>query len=284
MTFLKVMAFSLVVLLTYTVFANILPQVQSDPPAEEEPVAAGTLDRAGMVAWGERLFSGKGTCTLCHNKLGRAPDLLAMDLKADFAKRLGDAGYEGKAKGKQGAKAIEVYLRESMLEPSAFVVAGFGKKGTNDKVSPMPAANRAPISLSETQINALIAFLQERAGVEVTAPLPAEGEAPAEEEKAEDGDAEEEEGPAKTAQAAIEKFTCNACHNLFGSEADGGPDLRGVGGRLGRDGLRASILKPNEKITKGFEPDIMPQDYAEQMRVRELELIIDFLMTFKKEG
>ena len=88
MTFLKVMAFSVAVLLAYTLFANILPQVQSDPPAEEEPVAAGSLDAAGMVAWGEKLFAGKGTCTLCHNDRGRAPDILAMDLKTTFTERL----------------------------------------------------------------------------------------------------------------------------------------------------------------------------------------------------
>jgi len=83
MTFLRVMAFSLVVVLSYTLFANILPQVQSDPPQEEE-IDTGALDLAGQVAWGERLFGGKGTCTLCHNNLGRAPDLLAMDLAKVF--------------------------------------------------------------------------------------------------------------------------------------------------------------------------------------------------------
>lgn len=280
MTFLKVMTFSIVVLLTFTLFANILPQVQSDPPAEEEPDAMGEIDIAGMVAWGERLFPGKGTCKLCHNDLGRAPDLLKMDLKAAFAERLADPRYEGKAKGEEGAKAIEVYLRESMLEPSVYVVAGYGKKGTNDTVSPMPAVDKAPISLSEVQSNALIAFLQDRAGTDVTVPLPTD-----EEDKEEDKEDEEEEsGPAETAEAAIEKFTCNACHDLFGSEADAGPNLKGAGSRLGRDGLRDSILKPNATITKGFEPDLMPQDYAEQMRISELELIIEFLMQLEKEG
>ena len=283
MTFLKVMTFSLVVLLAYTLFANILPQVQSDPPAEEEPVAAGSLDAAGMAALGEKIFTGKGTCTLCHNNLGRAPDLLKLDLKSTFATRLADARYEGRAKGRDGAKAVETYLRESMIEPSAYVVAGFGKKGTNDTVSPMPAVNKAPIQLSEVQSNAVIAFLQDKAGFDITVPLPAGGETPGKAQEPE-ADSDEEEGPAKTAQSAIEKFTCNACHDLFESEADAGPNLRGVGERLGRERIRNSILKPNAVIAEGFEPDVMPQDYAEQMRVRELEMIIDFLMTLKKEG
>ena len=281
MTFLRVMVFSVAVLLIYTIFANILPQVQSNPPAEDEPIAAGSLDMDAMVALGEKLFSGKGTCTLCHNDLGRAPNLLALDLNAEFKSRLADPKYKGKAKGLEGAKAVEVYLRESLHEPSAYVVAGYGKKGTNDTVSPMPVANRPPIGLSEVQIDALIAFLMNRGGFEITVELP----------KAEDAavakggnDEEEDSGPARTAQAAIEKFTCNACHDLFGSEADAGPDLRGIGTRMDRAGIVESILKPNANIAEGFEADLMPQDFAEQMRVSELNLIVDYLMTLKEPG
>ena len=114
MTFLRVILFSVAVLLVYTGFANILPQVQSDPPAEEV-VETGSLDMAGMIAYGDRLFDGKGTCTLCHNDLGRAPDLLEMDLAADLVARVQSAGSDD----------VEAYLRESLIDPSAYVVPGF---------------------------------------------------------------------------------------------------------------------------------------------------------------
>ncbi len=280
MTFLKVVGFSLVVLFAYTLFANILPQVQSNPPAEEETVAEGVLDLAGMVAWGEKLFAGKGSCTLCHNDLGRAPDLLALDLRATFAERLADPGYAGAAKGQTGAQAIETYLRESFIDPSAYVVAGFGKKGTEDRESPMPAADKPPIQLSEPQIDAVIAFLQDRAGFEVTVSLPTAEAVPAEAEE-EDADAE---GPAKTAEAAIEKYTCNACHDLLQSGGEAGPALAGIGARLGRAGIREAILNPNAIIAEGFEADIMPSDYGEQMWVNELELIVDYLMKLEAQG
>ncbi len=279
MTFLRVMVFSVAVLLVYTMFANILPQVQSNPPADDEPIAAGSLDMNGMVALGEKLFSGKGTCTLCHNNLGRAPDLLAIDLNAEFRSRLADPNYKGKARGLEGARAIEVYLRESMHEPSAYVVAGFGKKGSNDTVSPMPVVNKPPIGLSEVQIDALIAFLMSKGGFEITVELPGAEEAAVADSA---GDGDEDSGPAETARAAIEKFTCNACHDLFGSEADAGPDLHGISKRMDRAGIVESILKPNAKIAGGFEADLMPQDFAEQMRVSELNLIVDYLMTLKK--
>lgn len=271
MTFLRVTVFSLIVVFAYTLFANILPQVQSNPPAEEV-VDPGALDLAGQIAWGEKLFTGRGTCTLCHNNLGRAPDLLALDLAAEFRERIADPRYGGEAKGLAGAEAVAAYVRESLLEPSAFVVAGFGKKGTNDTVSPMPKVDGAPISLSEVEINALTAFLQDRAGAEVTVPLPSEAAV------AVAGEQEQAEGPAETAAAAIETYGCNACHDLEGSGADIGPNLVGIGARLDRVALRRAIVDPNAEIADGFEADMMPQDYAEQMRVSELELLVDYLV------
>lgn len=280
MTLFKVLAFSLVILLSYTLFANILPQVQSDPPPEEEAIAPEGMDVAGLVAWGETLFSGKGTCTLCHNDMGRAPDILALDLGAVFGERLADPRYAGKSKDLEGAEAIRVYVEESMIEPSAYVVAGFGKKGTGDKVSPMPAVNAAPIQLSDTEMNALTAFLQSRAGVDVTVPLPVAAEDGAGEADVD----EEEEGPAETAAAALEKFACSACHDLEGSEAEVGPKLGGLGARIGRAGVREAILDPNATVADGFEPDMMPDDLGAQMRVSELELIVDYLMALPASG
>ncbi len=276
MTFVRVMLFSLLVLLVFTGFANILPQFQSDPPAEEV-VETGSLDMAGLVAYGERLFSGKGTCTLCHNNLGRAPDLLELDLAATFPARINDARYDGDAKGGEGGEAIEAYLRESLLYPSDYVVAGFGKKGTNDMVSPMPMVDAPPIELDAVQIDAVIAFLQDRAGLEPTVPLPSADDAAAVEGATEPQEAEEPEAPATDALAAIDKFLCSACHDLEGSEADIGPDLAGIAGRMSREAIMEAILDPNAEIAEGYEADLMPADLAEQMYVSELTLIADYL-------
>jgi mono/diheme cytochrome c family protein len=277
MTFVRVMVFSVLLLLVFTGFANILPQVQSDPPAEEV-IETGSLDMAGLVAYGEKLFSGKGSCTLCHNSMGRAPDLLELDLAATFPARLDDPGYAGEAAGGEGAGAVETYLRESLLDPSAYVVAGFGKKGTDDKVSPMPVVDAPPIEMDPVQINALIAFLQDRAGLEPTVALPS-----AEDAAVEDPDEEEEpEGPATDALAAIEKFYCSACHDLDGSEADAGPDLRGIAGGMSREKIMEAIIDPNAEIAEGFEADIMPTDFSEQMYVSELNMIVDYLSELSK--
>lgn len=262
MTFLRVISFSVAVLMIFAGFAYILPQVQSDPPTEEV-LETGALDMAGMVAFGDRLFSGRGTCTLCHNDLGRAPDLLEMDLAGVFAERLTDAGNA----------SVEEYLRKSMLVPSAYVVAGFGKKGTNDAESPMPAANVPPIELDDVQINALIAFLQDRAGMEPTVPLPSAEETPVSEVPA--GEAEP---LATTGVAAIEKFFCSGCHDLDGSEADVGPALNGLVARMSRGEVMEAILEPNNEIAEGYEPDGMPSDFGEQIHASELILIVNYLM------
>lgn len=274
MTFLRVIVFSVAVLLVYTGFANILPQVQSDPPTEEA-VDTGALDMAGMIAYGQKLFEGKGTCTLCHNDLGRAPNLLKLDLAAELPSRIADDRYHGAARG-DGPKAIETYLHESMVEPSAYVVAGFGKKGTNDAVSPMPVVSAPPIEMNEVQLNALVAFLMDRAGMEPTVPLPSADEAPTEEPAADGGG--DSKPLAQTGAEAVEKFFCSGCHDLEGSEADLGPRLNGIGTRMSRAEVIEAILDPNATIAEGFDPDVMPQDFADQMHASELVLIVDYLL------
>lgn len=269
MTFLRVIGFSILVLLAYTGFANILPQVQSDPPTEEV-IEAGSLDMAGMIAYGERLFSGKGTCTLCHNDLGRAPDLLKLDLAATFPSRLADAAYTGD-------DTVEAYLRESFVDPSAYVVAGFGKKGSNDTESPMPVVNAPPIEMNDVEMNALIAFLQDRAGLEPTVPLPSAEDAPAED----DADEDEGEPLATNGVEAIDKYFCAGCHDLEESEADVGPLLNDLATRMSRGEVMEAILNPNAIIADGYEPDFMPLDFGEQMHASELILIVDYLMALE---
>jgi cytochrome c2 len=276
MTFLRVMGFSLVLLLFYALYSNSLPQVEPDL---SEPIAVSTdgLDMDGMIALGETLFTGKGTCTLCHNNLGRAPDTLEMDLAAAFAERLADPRYEGVAAGGEGAEAVEKYLRESLQDPSAFVVAGFGKKGSNDTVSPMPVVNAAPIELTSVEMNAVIAFLQDRAAMTPTVPLPSADEAPVAKEPTTDTEGMVE-GPETDLIAAFDKYSCAACHDLNDSGADIGPALGGISGRMNRAEVMLAIIDPDAQIAEGYDAGFMPADFGETMHVSELTLIADYLL------
>ncbi len=159
--FLKVAAFSLVVIGAYTAFSVwFVPPVGTGPaPAVVERSAP--LDSAGLVRLGREVFNGKGSCTLCHNAVGgRAPLLDDVALRA--SERLSDKRYKGKATDAAS------YIRESMLDPSAYVVAGYGVAGSNDTVSPMPDVAAPPIGLTPIEVDSVIAYLQDKAGVEVT--------------------------------------------------------------------------------------------------------------------
>ena len=266
----NVLLFSISLTLVFTLVANLLPQVEGEAPVEIE-VDLGALTMDGFVSMGESIFSGKGTCTLCHNNMGRAPDILQQDMVATASKRLADDRYRGEA------SSVEAYIRESMLDPSLYVVKGFGQKGSNDTVSPMPTANKAPILLTAIEIDAVIAFMQAKDGNDVTVALP-QGlpDAPAEEEGGA-GQTAVAQGPAETAEEALGKFTCTACHAVAGSEAAVGPELNLVGTRLDKDQLRKSILDPEADIAEGFDGGMMPADFAKKMTISELEMVVEYL-------
>lgn len=263
----KVLGFSLALTLVFTAVANLLPQVEGESP-KEEIVDFGALTMDSFIALGESTFNGKGTCALCHNNLGRAPDLLAMNVVAAGEQRLADERYQG------AAADTEAYIRESMVNPGIYVVAGFGKKGSNDTESPMPAVDKKPIELSAVQIDAVIAYLQSKDGNEVTVPLPTD--APVE-TKAPTAAAPT---TAATAEEVIAKYGCAACHSVFDTESPVGPDLRTVGARLSVAQIRQSVIDPAAVIAEGF-PAIMPANFAERMTVKELELLVSKLAEMK---
>lgn len=159
--FLKVAIFSLLVIGLYTLYSvKIIPPITPEaPPREGITAEPETVDE--LIALGEEVYNGKGACALCHSPVaGRAPVLDEAALVA--ADRVKDKGYKGKAIDAEG------YLFESLLEPSAFVVPGFGLSGTNDTISPMPAVTASAVDLSEAETRAVIAYLQHISGVEVT--------------------------------------------------------------------------------------------------------------------
>jgi len=266
-TLFKVLGFSLTLVLVFTLVANLLPQIEGEAPVEEE-INLGELTMDSFIALGEQTFSGKGTCTLCHNDLGRAPDLLVENVVENAALRMTSDGYKGTA------TSVEEYIKESMLDPGIYVVSGFGKKGSNDTESPMPNVQDAPILLSDVEIDAIIAFLQFKDGNDVTLSLPTE--APIVTETT----AVAEPVIAATAEEALTKYSCSACHTVLGTESPIGPDLTTVGNRLDANQLRESIINPGAVVAEGFPP-IMPPNIAEKMTVKELEMLVAFLVEQK---
>ncbi len=274
---LSLIGFGLALILSFTLVANMMPQVEGEAPVDEE-INLDEMTMKTFITLGESIFNGKGTCALCHNDLGRAPDILKLNMTVTANELLQDSRYQGKAKN------VEEYLRESMLEPSIFVVKGYGQKGSNDTVSPMPVSNKAPALLTDVEMDALIAFLQAKDGYEITVALPAAEEiATPEPEPAAEATVAPAISAAKSVDEAIAKYLCTACHSMGGSESPIGPNLNTVGSRLSVDEIRQSIIDPNAVIPEGFTAGIMPQDYAQRMIVSELNMIVQDLVENKNE-
>jgi len=279
--FLGVTTYAVGLIGLFTAFSYYgIPQLVPEPPPAEEHIT-GAMTTEELVAMGARIYA--RACALCHSGVGdRAPKLDAIGTV--WRARTSDARYRG------AARTLEDYLRESMLEPSAYVVSGFGKPGTNDSESPMPAAAKGAMALSASEINAVIGYLQSTVGVKVSVtlrpdpadrtdlPAPAPAPEPSTAAKAPD------------AVAALRKFQCDVCHALpkfpvEEGEQRPGPDLRGIWKTAGHraDGMDAkgfiseSILFPNKRLAQGFEPDLMPKDYGNQMLAAELQMIVEYL-------
>lgn len=271
--FLKVSGFSLLVIGGFSAYSNFgIPKIIPEPPPVEEKLELGAMTMDQFIALGSKIYNGKGTCTLCHNAMGRAPMLDKIGMVA--AENLKSPNYKG------AAKTVEEYLHESLVKPSAFVTTGFGKAGSNDTESPMPDVSGGGIGLSEAEIAAVIAYLQDTSGSEVTVTIPAVPAAGAETATA------EQTALLKTPEEIIAKHTCGVCHVFAGHVVAGkagtlGPSLARIGAKKRREYLRQSILDPDAVIPKGYAPGMMPKTYGEQLKAQELEMLVNYLAGLK---
>lgn len=72
---------------------------------------------------------------------------------------------------------------------------------------------------------------------------------------------------------------CGGCHTLAVAETTGttGPDLdQALRGRS-EEFIRTAIVDPNAEIAAGFGPNVMPQDFGDQLSPEELDALVAFL-------
>ncbi|HJP08632.1 MAG TPA: c-type cytochrome [Arenicellales bacterium] len=269
--FLQVIAFSLLMIGFFAGFSNFgIPEIQPAPPPVQEKLELGAMTPERFIALGEKLFNGKGTCVLCHNAVGgRAPLLEQSALIA--GDRLADSRYQGSAADAQA------YLVESLLEPSAYVVAGFGKAGSGDTISPMPSVRAGSIGLSDVEVDAIVAYLQDLAGVEVTVAIPSGAEPETSDQEMPDASPR---AALASADEVLAKFACLTCHKVSGEGGELGPDLSRIGATRDAAYLRRAILDPAVEIAEGYPP-IMPMTYSGEMYAGELQLLVQYLAALK---
>ena len=259
----KVGAFALFVMGTYTYYANSIPQIQSKPPAELS-LEGGNVTPVQLVKAGEEIFKTKGTCEICHRigqKGTRAPDLAGIGARA--------------AKTKPGMSAKQ-YIIESLLEPGAYLVEGYPNI--------MPHVDKPPIGLNRSELWALTAFLESLGGtpdvklddIPKTAGAAASGGGAAAEAKI--------PGDSKAGEAVFQgKGGCIACHKAGKIGASPvGPDLSQIAKIQTSDYIMKKILDPRAMGTvAGFPPGVMPPDLGTRLTAKEYVDLVSFLLTLK---
>lgn len=258
------------------------------------PAPVGALK--GDAAAGEKLFHvKKADCTACHDETLAFPG-------GEFAPNLGDIAIQAegiiKSQGYTGkAKTVAEYLRESIMDPNAYIVPGDDYRDPKDGLSAMRRdfAQR----LSAQEIEDLVAYLQT---LKATAPVAAATtpSAPAAPAGALKGDAANGKK-----LFAVKKTDCLTCHDetLPFPGGDFGPNLGNVAtnaeqiiksqGYTGKaktviDYLRESIVDPNAYIVPGDDfrdpkdgLSGMNRDYVTKLTPQEIEDLVAFLLTLK---
>jgi mono/diheme cytochrome c family protein len=259
----KVGIVAVVVMGSYSGYANYIPQIESKPP-QELSLEGGNVTPAQLVKAGAEIYKTKGTCEICHQigqKGMRAPDLAGVGARA------------GKMKPGMSAKA---YLVESLINPTAYIVEGYPPI--------MPAVDKPPIALNRSELWALTAFLESLGGTVDVAlnDIPATagaaaggGGAPAEVKIP---------GDEKAGKAVfMGKGACLACHKAKDIPgAPVGPDLSQIAKIQTPDYIMKKILDPKGMGTvAGFPPGVMPQTFGQTLTAKEYTDLVSFLLTLK---
>ncbi len=259
----KVGLVSLIVMGAYSGYANYIPQLESKPP-QELSLEGGTVTPAQLVKAGEEIYTGKGTCQICHQigqKGTRAPDLAGVGARA--------------ARTKPGMSA-KAYLIEALINPNAYIVEGYPPI--------MPAVDKPPIGLNRSELWALTAFLESLGGtvavtlddIPATAGAAGAGGAAAAEVKI--------PGDPKAGKAVYTgKGGCLACHkakDIPGTPV--GPDLSQIAKIQTPDYIMKKILDPKGMGTvAGFPPGVMPQTFGQALTAKEYLDLVAFVLTLK---
>jgi len=136
----------------------------------------------------------------------------------------------------------------------------------------MPDVTGGAIDLSEAEISAVIAYLQDLGGAEVTVEIPTGAAA----EDSEESVASKVQ-PLGSAEEIVASYGCGACHKIAGQSGAIGPDLSSIGATRDSDYLRRAILDPNAEVAEGYPPNLMPATYGSQFYAQELELLVAYM-------
>jgi hypothetical protein len=71
------------------------------------------------------------------------------------------------------------------------------------------------------------------------------------------------------------------CHKIGEEEGEMGPDLTTIGASKDKEYLRRAMIDPNADIAEGFDAEMMPDTYGEDLSAKEMEMLVDYLAGLK---
>jgi len=205
-------------------------------------------DTGGISAEvGKEIYFGDGQCGTCHKVGGEGSATRCPDHEGVFA-----TAFERMKE--TGDKSPMEYLVNSIVDPQAYIVKGFGKI--------MPKVYNPPIMLSQEKILAVLAYLQSLGGEEdIDAIMQFKDMIP--EAGGGEGGVEIKPWapPLPADPVAGEKLFfdingpagCVKCHTIMNKGAKVCPDLTGIGAVQLPEYFVESILQPSAVIVNGFE-------------------------------
>ena len=265
---LKVAAITVLATLFYNYVGQMVPQKITYPP--EDVALSADMTTEEMIAAGEEIVGGKGTCFSCHT-IGSHDDGL----------RFPDLGGIGARAGStvEGMDDVQ-YLAESLYEPNAFIVEGFNPG--------MVAASGPPVNLSDMEILTVIAYLQSLGGTPTVTMQTKTGYERAE-QPGDSGAATAAARPSNaTGEELVTNYGCITCHNFTEAVQMVGPPLHDVGDRLNRAELYESIMDPDATLADGYDAGLMTAtldatQFYDKVTAGELKTMIEYLESKKAE-
>lgn len=93
----------------------------------------------------------------------------------------------------------------------------------------------------------------------------------------------QEAGNPAAGKAVFASNGCGGCHTFTpaGTKGTIGPDLDQVLKGKDAEFVRQSIVDPNAEIAEGFQPNVMPQTYGQQLTSKQIADLVAFLLSQK---
>lgn len=248
--FLRVALLSLGLVLAFVWIGDLVTRISGE--AERRPGAA-TGSGAISPEAGEAIFWGKGKCSTCHAVGSRGGSIRGPDQgeRGPLGMAIG-ARAEARARERSRATGRPYtaadYLVESLVDPGAYVVAGYKNE--------MPNPLRPPIKLTADEARAVVVYLQSLDGTVDPGAIRLPPGALAAAGPTADMKLYVSGDPKKGETlffAADSPAACGKCHRAGRHGGTVGPDLEGIAGTRDLPFIIESILEPSKQIASGFE-------------------------------